>query len=949
MIDVSVFTGFAAQGSLSPEAFAVDWQNVSQRLLVTLLHFLWQGTLLAVLSVVLQRLFSRSNANHRYVLLTATFLIMPLAALVTFTVVTPPESWSDGSAESMYPGWSSAQTDIHPGLEGSVTPAQLTMSPNPVANDVATALLVDNGIATDTILTESPKDPSRSSTSRWMSRHAVHCSMAYFLGVCIMLVRLLIAIGSGARIRKTSQSLDDGSVGRLVKRISREIGMKVSPMVASCHRISVPSVIGVLQPTILLPPSLITNLSPHELAAILSHEIAHIRRFDLWVNLAQRLIESLLFFHPAVWWLSRQVSLERENCCDDMVVRTGHRPTDYVGALLRMAELCTESKKLRLDRNIGILSADGHHPSELARRVERLLQMHSKPRLAVSRFASVTVAIALVLGVTYAGAVAQVNRGGEFASDTTTGDSQTGEQDVDRNSGSETSNESQTQNSIQPADFAEQVKKGNPDSGNPDSGDSDSGDSDSGNTDSGSTDNKNTDRSLENRLLASRTTLKADLLKNNGGDVRTEAAVTSGLKWILAQQQPDGFWVFEPMQPDDDTPGDSATVSATAMALMTLAGAGHTHQTGEHRDAVKRGAQWIISKQSIDGQFPGQPLYVHGLGLNAIVELYAMTRDPALKEAAQKAVDFAVDAQNPTQGGWRYTPKRDGDTSVTCWFVTGLSTARQAGLTVPENTWKLASKYIESAKSESGYSYTPSAPLTPSMTAAGLLCDQLLRGQRRSDSFRRAAESLGTNSRFETGTHDFYRWYHESLALCNYGGIPWQNWNQKMKSVIPQLQVTAGDDAGSWAPEKSPFGKNAGRLYTTCLAVMTLESYYRGGVPVIDTGQVNQDQQPPSTITMVIDGTNTQIHASSDVKVGLVQAMISALQPEGLHEYTMHALKPGESAEPGDGRDWVAVTIHGDHATVKPSANLAYKYVVGVIDALTKKGFQKVQLAPTDD
>ena len=85
-------------------------------------------------------------------------------------------------------------------------------------------------------------------------------------------------------------------------------------------RVEVPTVIGWLQPVVLLPASALAGMAPKQIEAILAHELAHIRRHDYLVNLLQTLVETLLFYHPAVWWLSRRIRVERENCCDDLAV-----------------------------------------------------------------------------------------------------------------------------------------------------------------------------------------------------------------------------------------------------------------------------------------------------------------------------------------------------------------------------------------------------------------------------------------------------------------------------------------------------------------------------------------------------------------------------------------------------------------------------------------------------
>ena len=94
-----------------------------------------------------------------------------------------------------------------------------------------------------------------------------------------------------------------------------------------------PTVIGWLKPVVLLPASALAGLTPRQLEAILAHELAHIRRHDYLVNLLQTLVETLLFYHPAVWWLSRRIRVERENCCDDLAVSLCGDPVAYAAAL----------------------------------------------------------------------------------------------------------------------------------------------------------------------------------------------------------------------------------------------------------------------------------------------------------------------------------------------------------------------------------------------------------------------------------------------------------------------------------------------------------------------------------------------------------------------------------------------------------------------------------------
>lgn len=111
----------------------------------------------------------------------------------------------------------------------------------------------------------------------------------------------------------------------------------------------------------------------------------------------------------------------------------------------------------------------------------------------------------------------------------------------------------------------------------------------------------------------------------------------------------------------------------------------------------------------------------------AICELYGMTRDRKLRKPALQTIEYCIAAQSP-EGGWRYIPRNDSDTSVTGWFVMGLQSAKMSGLKIPSRTFKGVSAYLDAAANKYGsrYSYQPGTPSTPSMTAEALLCRQYL-------------------------------------------------------------------------------------------------------------------------------------------------------------------------------------------------------------------------------
>ena len=119
----------------------------------------------------------------------------------------------------------------------------------------------------------------------------------------------------------------------MTARLSRRLHITRAITLFESTLVDVPTVIGFVKPVILLPASVLGGLTPQQLEAILAHELAHIRRHDYIVNLLQSLLETLLFYHPAVWWLSRRIRIEREHCCDDLAVSLCGDPLVYARAL----------------------------------------------------------------------------------------------------------------------------------------------------------------------------------------------------------------------------------------------------------------------------------------------------------------------------------------------------------------------------------------------------------------------------------------------------------------------------------------------------------------------------------------------------------------------------------------------------------------------------------------
>jgi beta-lactamase regulating signal transducer with metallopeptidase domain len=167
--------------------------------------------------------------------------------------------------------------------------------------------------------------------------------------------------------------------------IHRDVRLRLSTL------IDVPCVIGWLRPVILLPPAACLGLSPNQLEAVLAHELAHIRRHDFLVNTLQRIIEALLFYHPGAWWISRQIRIEREHCCDDVAVGVCADVLTYARALASLESSRHAPQPLT--------AATG---GDLAGRVRRLLSGNENPVPGLAPITTVTLLVAAIC----AGAVA---------------------------------------------------------------------------------------------------------------------------------------------------------------------------------------------------------------------------------------------------------------------------------------------------------------------------------------------------------------------------------------------------------------------------------------------------------------------------------------------------------------------------------------------------------------
>lgn len=183
----------------------------------------------------------------------------------------------------------------------------------------------------------------------------------------IGLAKIGISFWQLRRLRQNCEPIDSSTLHPVLRETLDEFGSARRVTVCTSDRVRVPTAIGFLKPAVVIPAWAFEELSPIELNAILLHELAHLRRWDDWTNLAQRILGALLFFHPAVWWIGDRLSREREMACDDFVLAATSNPRGYAQCLVTVAE------KSFLRRSVALAQAAVGRMQQTAHRVARIL------------------------------------------------------------------------------------------------------------------------------------------------------------------------------------------------------------------------------------------------------------------------------------------------------------------------------------------------------------------------------------------------------------------------------------------------------------------------------------------------------------------------------------------------------------------------------------------------
>lgn len=377
---------------------------------VFLFHFFWMGLIVGLISSAAATFGGKFSAQNRCRIQWAILVLM--IACVPVAVVVASQQQGQVSvvkfAEPLQAVYEKSKLASTPGKEASSTNSLDDIAPK--IRDVNLTLdfgLKHSGEDTHRNLeiqfVESGLDrsPNRQRESQnlfaWIIVLAPWITMAYVSGLAVMFARLILVVIGCRRMIGSAKVVKDTRLSTLVRHKVKQFKMRFTPMIAESVRVSTPVVVGITKPMILFPSSLLSGLSMGEIEAILAHELAHIRRFDHMLILIQRITESLFFFHPTTWMISRRITEDRELCCDDFVISSGTDVVDYATSLVKVAELAFKSKKKILS-----VAAAGESPDHLISRVRRMLgETPSTPQFAFSRtciaawFATVLIACAV--------------------------------------------------------------------------------------------------------------------------------------------------------------------------------------------------------------------------------------------------------------------------------------------------------------------------------------------------------------------------------------------------------------------------------------------------------------------------------------------------------------------------------------------------------------------------
>ncbi|MFD2258112.1 prenyltransferase/squalene oxidase repeat-containing protein [Luteolibacter algae] len=318
-------------------------------------------------------------------------------------------------------------------------------------------------------------------------------------------------------------------------------------------------------------------------------------------------------------------------------------------------------------------------------------------------------------------------------------------------------------------------------------------------------------RSFISVCLCSVASVRSQGLLNRQDDTipaQVDLIYERGLRYLSEKQTAEGNW--------NDGAGSEPGVVGLCVAAFLAHGEDPNH--GPYAEVIRKGIDYLISKQSGVNGYIGTSMYNHAFATKALAESYGVIQHPKLAKALKSAVELIVSAQKRNRSGaWRYTPEsKDADTTVTGCQIVSLFAARNAGISVPDDVIRKGLAYLSSCRASDGsYGYTSSAGGKPTLTAIGSLCLSLAK-ETDSRGYRASLEYLKKNLDYRDRYYPYYYEYYMSQALFHADEDIWRDWNNRNIRYLGTIQSPDGSFPG-----------NQGQAFSTAGALLSLALNYR--------------------------------------------------------------------------------------------------------------------------
>ncbi len=358
---------------------SLDWESVNltgrftDRLTFTLWHFFWQGLLVALILNFVLEFFRSAKSTTRYAFCSVAMLAILLLPVFTFFML--PEPTSSVPEISAIPLLNSELKELD-------SPVTIIAEKH-------------SSIPQESIESYSPLRYVKSSFQYLISPFYQEGESSFFLqtyyrylhpvipllwgiGIILFTVRYLCNIKCACRLSKTKNEAPSEWMD-ISRRISNKLILGTAPKIYLIDDTCTAMAVGIFKPIVLIPSSWLLSMPAESLEAIIAHEIAHIKRWDLWFIVIQRFMEIVLFFHPAVWWISSELKQQREMCCDDLAILCTGDKILYAEALEKVALMDNKRRKGNPLHAASFLEKKAH----LTNRIYNLLEIPSPSRTAL--------------------------------------------------------------------------------------------------------------------------------------------------------------------------------------------------------------------------------------------------------------------------------------------------------------------------------------------------------------------------------------------------------------------------------------------------------------------------------------------------------------------------------------------------------------------------------------